>query len=188
MVEKISKGEFYSDLTRCNYTQELFLRMAQKRLRKHLRKTKELNPKNTYVITSSQISSALILKRLLDEIFKKSPAQVLIQSSNSSDLQPHPDSYQRIIASPLEEHVSLQLTSLFTKQSEQKLLSSLQPSVNPLRLFSYAECLELKKIFDIKEPFINHSHELLERVHTKYPQTKSSILKSFDSLSSRLKH
>lgn len=204
---------YYSDITMSSYTKADFIYMLEKRLRKHLRQMDRMNLRSTYCIEhssknlpetcsdnddsftgssdnssddSSGISSynssvrslggyAELLKTMLQSIFKN---QLKFLSPSEKDEHTIP-----LQAKPLEMHIAEHLDVFFKGEDPSLLKSSV---ANPLKVLSQKECQQLASIFSITEGLPKFTNSLVERMQERYPQTKSSILKSIDELQRRL--
>ncbi|MGM5480812.1 MAG: hypothetical protein ACQESE_00210 [Nanobdellota archaeon] len=166
---------YRSDVTEQDYTAEEFLRMAQKRLRKQLRQTKELDVRKRYAIIKEHSGDALLLLDLLKKIFD---GRLDVDVADSEDVNRIP-----LLARPLETHAKRGL-DYFIKHKDLNELEDAR--ANPLRHFTIHECKQLASLLGIEGEMSESTNEMFEAMHEDYPQTKSSLLKSIDEIKRQL--
>jgi hypothetical protein len=166
-----------SDLTKKDYTQGEFLGMLEKRIRKHLRIDGIIDLKNSFVILKRDDVTSDVLMYFLENIFSK---RMIIRFVDSlSDLKK-----DEIILSCeyLEEYIGRKLNVFFTN-SNINILSQVNA---PLRMISAKEINQVAEIIELSGLPVTEQSEFIEQLQKKYPQTKTSFLKSFDNIASEL--
>ena len=114
----------------------------------------KLDIKKKYCILNEDVLGAKVLQVLLKEMYG---GRLDVNFDKTND---------RILMSPdhLEKYISLRWNV-------------------PLRVVTANECLELGKIYDLKGVAPEKAENFIEDLQKKYPQTKASMLSSFDFLS-----
>ncbi|MFP4195728.1 MAG: hypothetical protein ACLFSN_03105 [Candidatus Woesearchaeota archaeon] len=169
-------ANYQSDVTGQGYSREQFLKMAEKRLKKHLRQTGELDVKTAYRLEAEAEGDAKLLETLLARIFD---GRIDVSRKTAAK-----DGRDILYARPLETHVTKNL-GYFLENGAVDVLK--KQDINPLRIFTVHECKVLADILGIEEPVSPLSNRIIEEMHENYSQTKPSLLKSIDELKKQLK-
>ena len=188
-----NENKYYSDFTRQNYSSKEFLRLIEKRFRKELRieeniKLKdEKGNKKKYLILDDGRLSTLILNKLLRNTFGEHIELELIEkkdknsnkeNNNKDNKKNNLDNKTNIISSDcLEEYITKRLKVFF----ENKNLTTLtEKTINPLKIITADEIKQLGTILKLNGELPKKEHEFITKLQEQYPQTKTSLVKSFD--------
>lgn len=152
----------YSDFTKQEYSDQDFLRLIEQRIRKDIRQHHAFDEKNIYKLAETTSLPAAILTHFLQHIFDGR-----LTIADQGDI---------IKTDYLEQYISSRL-NVFLEATETSTL--FENDIMPLRSVTGHELVELAKILAIDIPFEPLSHEVVDALANKYPQTKPSFLKSF---------
>jgi len=168
--------QYYSDITGTYYGVDAFKKMIQKRFRKQLRHTKELDLEKPYTIIKEQEGDANLLYRLLKMVLDNK-LDVTIETTTSEGRIP-------LYARPMETHVAMGL-GYFLDHNRLNVLD--EGVINPLRHLTIHECEQLAEILEVAGDMSSVSNEMIEEMHKEHPQTKPSLLKSIDEIRRQLR-
>lgn len=167
---------YLSDYTGKEYSKRDFLEMIEKRVRKHLRVEQLIDLRTKYAVIDEGISSKILLY-LLDKIF--SGRLTVFIAENNDDIR----SDEALLSSEyLEEYISKRL-EVFFERKDNELLKSIKA---PLKIVSAQEINTLAEILEIEGKKVKPASEFIEKLQEKYPQTKTSLLKSFDNITNEI--
>lgn len=168
---------YVSDITKKTYAKGAFLVMLEKRIRKHLRIDHSIDLKSTYVILNRDDVASEVLMYFLETIFSK---RLVIRFIDSLSEQKKEE--KLLSAQYLEEFIGKKLEIFFTGSK----ISGLLKTNTPLRVLSAKEINQVSKILSLEGKPVTNTNKFIEKLQEKYPQTKTSLLKSFDNISSEL--
>ena len=159
---------YYSNFTNQEYSRNSFVDLVGRRLRKYLRG--KLDIKKKYCILNEDVLGAKVLQVLLKEMYG---GRLDVNFDKTND---------RILMSPdhLEKYISLRWNVFLKGNNIEPFEKNM---LFPLRVVTANECLELGKIYDLKGVAPEKAENFIEDLQKKYPQTKASMLSSFDFLS-----
>ncbi len=173
---------FTSDITNQKYTSKEFLRLIEKRIRKHFRIEKTINIKEKYFLLNDHSANFEINKYFLEVIFNN---RLEIEGINSIQaLKTNNEKLQEpniIFNFHLEEFIGTRLEVFF----KDKEINNLKKIIAPLRVISQEEMKQLCEILKIKKPLTKTNNYFIEELQKIYSQTKNSLLKSFDAIAER---
>ncbi|MFW6378798.1 MAG: hypothetical protein ACOCZV_02140, partial [Nanoarchaeota archaeon] len=143
---------------------------------KRLRQQRLIQENAIYVMRQGFPGHQQLLKRLLAELYE---GRITIVEPDD----PRAETASPLQAKPLEECAGEGLDYFLECKSVDTLR---QKAPNPLKYCSNKECKQLAVMYGITEPLQTRTHDLIEAMHEKYPQTKSSVLKSLEAIQQRL--
>lgn len=164
---------YYSDITCQTYSAKDFLHMLEKRVRKHLRVNISFDPKQKYVVCESNSVASAFLKYIFTSLFEDR-LDVLFQNSSTSQN----DSRIEISDDCLEQYLAKKLVVFFNKEDSVTLTKQV---ISPLQCVSVQELQHYASISGLKYDDLatSQQREFITFVQNKYPQTTSSMLKTF---------
>lgn len=159
---------YKSDFTGQEYSKNPFVELVRKRVRKYLRELMHIE--EAYCIVNEESLAAKVLQKLLEEMYNKRLDVVLGMQEG------------RIVMNPqhLEKYLSLRW-NVFLKGEGVEIFE--EEVLFPFRVVTAHECEELGKIYGLEGEEPEKAENFIEELHKKYPQTKTSMLSSFDFLS-----
>lgn len=168
--------EFESDYTNDTYTRGEFLKLIEKRIRKELRTQNLISlDKNYVVIDDGRVSSKLVVN-FLESIFG-GRLKLIVLDNEENIIE---DSI--VLSSDcLDEYVSKRL-EVFFNQGDVSLL--LQKKIMPLKVITKKEIEQLAKILSLEGKLPEADNKFIKALQDQYPQTKASLVKSFDYITS----
>jgi len=168
---------YFSDITKKDYAAGEFLGMLEKRIRKHLRIDQSINLNKSYVILNRDDVASEALMYFLETIFSKRLNVRFID-----ELSEQKKEEKLLSAKYLEEFIGKKLEIFFMGYETSGLLR-----INdPLRVISAKEINQVSEILSLEGKHVISTNEFIEKLQEKYPQTKTSLLKSFDNISNEL--
>jgi len=167
-------ANYTSDFTGESYDQKKFLEVVEKRVRKELRVHSELDVKLNYALIDDNRLSTKVLLFLLDNIFSGRLTVALFEKKEDSS-----KGTIELCSDVLEEYISKRLEAFFNKGKLDELLGTV---ITPLKIVTAHEIEEIAKIKDFDGVSPEKESEFITKLHDKYPQTKMSMVKSFNFL------
>lgn len=164
-------NKYKSDFTNKEYTENKFLENVEKRVRKELRVNSELDVKKTYALIDDNKLSTKVILYLLDNIFSGRLTVALFQ--NKKDI---PEGSFEICSDVLEEYITKKL-EIFLKNKTVDELSV--KTITPLKIVTASEIKQISEIKGFEGINPEKENELISQLHKIYPQTKTSMVKSF---------
>lgn len=168
---------YVSDITKAEYSKGEFLAMLEKRVRKHLRIDGKLDTKQHYVLLEEDHVANKLLQHILTAIFSDRLQLRVLQ--NLSERQTN----EIILSSEyLESYIDARLEVFFAQKSIQELTDILAP----LRVLSAKEINSAAELLKLTGTPAKEASIFIEKLQEKYPQTKTSLLKSFDFMAKEI--
>ena len=168
---------YVSDITKKDYAKGDFLAMLEKRIRKHLRMNNLIDLKSSYLLLNREDIASETLMYFLETIFSK---RMIVRFID--DISEQKKDEKLLSSQYLEEYIGKRLEIFFTGSE----ISKLSEVDAPLRVLSAKEINQAAEILSLEGKPAKNTNEFIEKLQEKYPQTKTSFLKSFESISSEL--
>jgi hypothetical protein len=182
-IQKNTNGKpYYSDYTRSNYDSSKFIKLIEKRLRKELRSQTTFSTKmlktNTYVFHDEEKLSTkimiLLLKRIFGKIIVLKPSQSEI-TKESTEKQTRKEIH--LISDSLDEFITKRLDVFFNNNKLELLYDK---NIYPMKCITSSEMKALGEIFSLEGKTPKNESTFISELQKRYPQTKTSLLKSFE--------
>jgi len=168
---------YHSDVTGEDYSKTDFLRLLEQRIRKHIRLEKIIDLSASYVIVDEEKLTSQVLAFFLKRIFADRITLCFTSLNNV------PSGSIVLDSSCLEEYIDSQLSVFSQAKSTENLLHSF---ALPLRFVSAAELTQVAEMFSFSGIAPSVDSQLITALSEKYPQTKTSLQKSFDHIAKLL--
>lgn len=168
--------DYHSQITGEDYSKADFIQLLLKRIKKDLRNNESLDMNQNYALLDCGVLSSLCVL-ILKELFEGRLNVIIV---------PEYEQIENVILlddSYLEKYLLKRIDVFFNKDNLEKLKSDKIPI---LRSISYDELIQLKNIFEVEGLIEKETNEFIEKLNSKYSQTKSSFLKSFVNIDNLL--
>ncbi|MFP4523681.1 MAG: hypothetical protein ACOCQQ_00740 [Candidatus Nanoarchaeia archaeon] len=168
---------YYSDITGQSYSANEFLHMLEKRVRKHLRVTLKFNPKQAYIVYQKNEVASHLLKYLFSSLFQSRLDILFIDSSAGISKEKYQN---RIVISDdiLETFLAKKIRVFFQQQKIEPILKTVIAPVQCVSILELNNYAKIKHLSKVSLPQTSEQ-DFISFVQDKYPQTKSSMLKTF---------
>ena len=174
---------YHSNYTNKDYSKTDFLRLIEKRVRKELRIAKDIDFSTTYLLVKDGRKSTKILEKILRNIFgERLDLQLVSQEEHDKKTRGAMGKTTMILSSDcLEEYITKRLEVFFKNEHLDVLFSQ---EITPLKVVSAEEIKQLAEIFSLQGSDPSEENVFIKELHEQYPQTKTSLVKSFEFISS----